>query len=65
MKEQRSDVALNDLAPSDIEWEDVAAPAAPAKDLDDGSSRRRNPDQDVSYYLPDNADDLNLGSVIY
>lgn len=55
---------MNDMTSSDIEWEEDAGPIAPAKVLeDDGSTRHVKEDENgVSFFLPDNPDELNLGT---
>lgn len=52
------------MTSSDIEWEEEAVPIAPAKVLDDdGSTRHVHEDEnDISFFLPDNPDELNLGT---
>eukprot|EP01036_Dinobryon_divergens_P026185 gene26185-34803_t len=54
--------AVNDATSSDIEWEEETGPLPPAKVLDDdGSTRHAKEDEnDVSFFLPDNPDELNL-----
>eukprot|EP01035_Chromulina_nebulosa_P004100 gene4100-5598_t len=56
--------AVNDATSSDIEWEEETGPLPPAKVLDDdGSTRHAKEDEnDVSFFLPDNPDELNLGT---